>query len=77
MVSGRQLAVDGRQLLVEALHLLVPPRPLLVLLDLQMPVMDGLAFLAHQCQLSLAFQQTMTVIVLTAAHESEQQVLVQ
>ena len=66
-------AADGQ----EALLLLdgycqatTPPGPLLVLLDLQMPVMDGLEFLEHQRQLPLACQQAMQVVVLTAAHET-------
>ncbi|RZK24319.1 MAG: response regulator [Hymenobacter sp.] len=47
-----------------------PPVPLLVLLDLQMPVMDGLEFLASQRQFPLAWQQAMTVVVLSGAHET-------
>jgi CheY-like chemotaxis protein len=42
------------------------PRSLLVLLDLNMPVMDGLEFLEHQLQLPTHCQQVMAVIVVSA-----------
>jgi CheY-like chemotaxis protein len=43
------------------------PRSLLVLLDLNMPVMDGLEFLEHKAQLPLAYQQAMTVVVTSSS----------
>jgi CheY-like chemotaxis protein len=73
-VRGQVLeAVDGQQALAlidEHCQATTPPLPLLVLLDLRMPVMDGLEFLEHQRQLPLAYQQAMTVIVVSAAHET-------
>lgn len=73
-VRGQVLeAADGRaalKLIEEHCRATTLPLPLLVLLDLQMPVMDGLEFLEHQRQLPPAHQQAMTVIVLSAAHET-------
>jgi CheY-like chemotaxis protein len=43
------------------------PRSLLVLLDLNMPVMDGLEFLEHKTQLPVAYQQAMTIVVTSAS----------
>ncbi|MGI4734543.1 MAG: response regulator [Janthinobacterium lividum] len=72
-VRGQVLeAADGQaalELIAEHCQVTTPPLPLLVLLDLQMPVMDGLEFLEHQRQLPPAHQQAMTVIVVSAAHE--------
>jgi CheY-like chemotaxis protein len=69
-VSGHVLeAEDGEQ----ALELVkaycqnnAKPRSLLVLLDLNMPVMDGLEFLEHQIRLPTHHQQVMAVIVVSA-----------
>lgn len=73
-VRGQVLeAVDGQEALEivdEHCRATTPPLPLLVLLDLQMPVMDGLEFLEHQRQLPAAYQQAMTVVVVSAAHET-------
>lgn len=73
-VRGQVLeAADGQAalaLLDAHCQATTPPVPLLVLLDLQMPVMDGLEFLEHQRQLPPAHQQAMTVIVLSGAHET-------
>lgn len=73
-VQGQVLeAADGQQALqLIAAHCQATPapQPLLVLLDLNMPVMDGLEFLEHQRQLPAAHQQAMTVIVVSAAHET-------
>jgi CheY-like chemotaxis protein len=71
-VRGQVLeAADGQQALerVED-HCRAPTPPLLVLLDLKMPVMDGLEFLERQRQLPLACQQAITVVVVSAAHET-------
>ena len=72
-VRGQILeAADGQQALelVEAhCRATSPSLPLLVLLDLSMPVMDGLEFLEHRVQLPPACQQAITVIVLSASHE--------
>lgn len=72
-VRGQVLeAADGEvalALIEEHCRATTPPLPLLVLLDLQMPVMDGLEFLERQRQLPLAYQQAMTVVVVSAAHE--------
>lgn len=73
-VRGQVLeAPDGAEALVliaSHCQATTPPRPLLVLLDLQMPVMDGLEFLAQQRQLPLAYQRAMTIIVVSAAHDT-------
>jgi CheY-like chemotaxis protein len=73
-VRGQVLeAADGQEALaLVAAHCraTTPARPLLVLLDLKMPVMDGLEFLERQRQLPAAQQQAMTVVVLSAAHET-------
>ena len=73
-VRGQVLeATDGQEalaLIATHCQATTPPLPLLVLLDLQMPVMDGLEFLEQQRQLPLAYQQAMTVIVLSGAHET-------
>ncbi|MGI4864046.1 MAG: response regulator [Janthinobacterium lividum] len=73
-VRGQVLeAADGQaalELIEGHCQATTPPLPLLVLLDLQMPVMDGLEFLEHQRQLPPACQQAMTVIVLSGAHET-------
>ena len=57
-------ARDGR----EALDLAaLAPRPRLILLDLRMPVMDGVQF--RRCQLGDARLSDVPVIVLTAAND--------
>jgi CheY-like chemotaxis protein len=47
-------------------------RPLFALLDLQIPVLDGLEFLERQRQLPLTCQQALTVVVVSAAHETRE-----
>lgn len=73
-VRGQVLAApDGQQALVlitNHCQATSSPLPLLVLLDLQMPVMDGLELLEHHRQLPLPYQQAMAVIVVSAAHET-------
>ena len=68
-VRGHVLeAEDGQQALafVEALcQTSASPPSLLVLLDLNMPVMDGLEFLEHQVQLPSVCRQGTTVVVLS------------
>lgn len=63
-------AQDGQQALalVEA-HCQSSDSPpsLLVLLDVSMPVMDGLEFLEHQRQLPLVCRQLTTIVVLSGA----------
>lgn len=49
------------------------PRSLLVLLDLNMPVMDGLEFLEQQVQLPAACRQLMAVIVISATPDRAEQ----
>jgi CheY-like chemotaxis protein len=63
-------AEDGEQALasVKAHSLaIINPRSLLVLLDLSMPVMDGLTFLEHKAQLPHSYQEAMTVVVIGTA----------
>jgi CheY-like chemotaxis protein len=75
-VRGQVLeAADGQQALdIVARHCQATslPGPLFVLLDLQMPVLDGLEFLERQRQLPAAYQQALTVVVVSAAHETRE-----
>lgn len=75
-MRGQVLEVaDGQQALnIVAQHCraTTPPGPLFVLLDLQMPVLDGLEFLERQRQLPLTCQQALTVVVVSAAHETRE-----
>jgi CheY-like chemotaxis protein len=63
-------AEDGEQALASVkahCQATAHPRSLLVLLDLNMPVMDGLAFLEHKAQLPHAYQEVMTVVVMSSS----------
>lgn len=63
-------AEDGEQALVAVTahcQATTHPRSLLVLLDLSMPVMDGLTFLEHKAQLPHPYQEAMTVVVIGTA----------
>jgi CheY-like chemotaxis protein len=58
----------------EALQLLAPgqPAPALILLDMNMPVMNGLAFLESYTHLPLAQQQATVIFLLTTSlHERD------
>ena len=73
-VRGQLLeAEDGQQALalVQAhCQTGAPPQSLLVLLDLNMPVMDGLEFLEHQVRLSSVCRQVTAVIVVSASPDA-------
>jgi CheY-like chemotaxis protein len=83
-VQGQVLeAEDGQQALevVEA-HYQAGDHssPLLVILDLNMPVMDGLEFLERHAQLPPAYQQSTVIVVLSggipsASHQAQIHVL--
>lgn len=63
-------AEDGEQALASVkahCQATTHPRSLLVLLDLSMPVMDGLTFLEHKAQLPHSHQEAMTVVVIGTA----------
>jgi CheY-like chemotaxis protein len=67
-VQGQVLeAEDGQQALgiVEAYYRVEVPSPLLIILDLSMPVMDGLEFLERHAQLPPASRQHTVVVVLS------------
>lgn len=76
-VRGQVLeAADGEQALalVQAhCQTDAPPQSLLVLLDLNMPVMDGLEFLEHQVQLPQVCRQVTAVIVVSATPSVSEQ----
>lgn len=68
-------AEDGEQALEQVkthCQATTHPRSLLVLLDLNMPVMDGLEFLEQQVKLPPAYQQAMTVVVVSATPSAEE-----
>jgi len=72
-VAEQVLVAENGQ---EALRLLAPDQPTcapaLILLDMNMPVMNGLAFLEAYAQLPLAQQQAIVVILLTTSiHERD------
>ncbi|MBJ6141766.1 response regulator [Hymenobacter sp. BT559] len=63
-------AEDGEQALASVkahCQATTHPRSLLVLLDLNMPVMDGLTFLEHKAHLPRAYQEAMTVVVMSSS----------
>jgi CheY-like chemotaxis protein len=62
-------AEDGEQALASVkahCQATTHPRSLLVLLDLNMPVMDGLEFLEHKAQLPASYQEAITVVVVSS-----------
>lgn len=79
-IQGQVLeAEDGQQALalVEAHYQASsPPSPLLIMLDLSMPVMDGLEFLERHVHLPLSYRQDTAIIVLSggvpsATHQAQ------
>ena len=75
-VQGQVLeAEDGQQALdlVEAYYQVEVPSPLLIILDLSMPVMDGLEFLERHAQLPPVSRQNTVVVVLSGGVPSASQ----
>jgi CheY-like chemotaxis protein len=63
------VAANGQEALT-LLHQLAAPLPVLILLDIQMPIMNGIEFLEAYQQLPPAQRQTTTVVVLTTSMDT-------
>jgi CheY-like chemotaxis protein len=64
-----RVAYDGRQAL-ELLRQLPPYEPTLLLLDVNMPVMDGIQFLEGYAQLPQSQQDATVIVMLTTSMDS-------
>ena len=70
-VAERVLVAENGQQALELLNTTTLP-PQLILLDLNMPVMNGPEFLAHYARLSLAAPRPVVVVVSSSEHGIDQ-----
>lgn len=64
-----RVAYDGKQAL-EMLHQIPPYEPTLLLLDVNMPVMDGIQFLESYARLPQGQQDATVIVMLTTSMDS-------
>ena len=71
-VTGKVIEACNGQQALALLHELCastqPPTPVLVLVDLNMPVMNGLEFLYHQQALPASWRYLMTTVVVSSSN---------
>lgn len=70
-VTGKVIEASNGQQALEVLQelcaLAQPPTPVLVLVDINMPIMNGLEFLYHQHALPATHRQVMTTVIVSSS----------